>query len=65
MSSFERRFILSLISSGLYKDDFVSNGNYGIKYKVIKNSDEYIDLISDDGVFRMPDLKIVFGGRNE
>ena len=65
VSSFERRFILSLISSGLYKDDFVSNGNYGIKYKVIKNSNEYIDLISDDGVLRMPDLKIVFGGRNE
>ncbi len=64
ISQFERRFILSLITNGLYKDDFVSNGEHGIKYIVVKVSDNYIDLVSDDGTLQMPDLKIVFGDEN-
>ena len=65
ISQFERRFILSLISNGINKNKYVNDSEHGVKYIVVKNSDEYIDLISDDGVFHMPDLKIVFGDRNE
>ena len=65
ISQFERRFILSLISNGINKNKYVNDSEHGVKYIVVKNSDEYIDLISDDGVFHMPDLKIVFGDRSE
>lgn len=65
ISQFERRFILSLISNGIKEKKYINDSEHGIKYLVVKNSDKYIDLVSDDGVFRMPDLKIVFGDKDE
>ncbi len=65
ITKFERRFILSLISSGINKDGYTYNGEHGIYFKVTKISDDEILLKSIDGVFSMPDFKIEFGGQNE
>lgn len=65
ITKFERRFILSLITSGLKKDGFIYNGEHGIYFKVSKISEDKIELISDDGTFTMPDFLIEFGGQNE
>lgn len=65
ISKFERRFILSLITSGLNKKGFTYNGEHGIKFKVITKSSELVELKSSDGTFTMPDLLIEFGGTNE
>lgn len=65
VTRFERRFILSLITKGIKSNDYVLNGEYGIYYKVVKSSDEYITLDSEDGTLEMPDFSIYFGGKNE
>ena len=66
ISRFERRFILSLLTQGMKKKgEYVYNGEHGISYKVIKQSEDSIELLSEDGCFTMPDLEIVFGGQNE
>ena len=47
------------------KGQYIYNGEHGISYKVIQQSDNWIELLSEDGCFTMQDLKIVFGGKNE
>ena len=64
VSRFERRFILSMITSGLKTKDYLLDGEHGIYYKVTKQSDNYVTLDSDDGTFEMPDFLIEFGGKN-
>ncbi len=66
ISTIERRFILSLLSSGMRNmGKLVYNGEHGIHFKVEKQSDEWITIQSDDGIFEMQDFVIIFGGENE
>lgn len=65
ISKFERRFILSLVSSGIHKNKSIYNGEHGIYFKVVKASDEKIKLISEDGILEMPDIVIEIGEKNE
>jgi len=58
ISKFERRFILSLVSSGIKKNKIVYNGEHGIKFKVDIVSNNNIILKSEDGTFEMPDVVI-------
>ncbi len=64
VSRFERRFILNMITIGIKNNDYVLDGEYGIYYKVTKQSEEYVTLDSEDGTFEMPDFLIEFGGKN-
>ena len=65
ISKFERRFILSLITSGINKDGYAYNGEHGIYFKVTKASEQEIKMTCSDGIFTMPDLIIEFGGSHE
>lgn len=65
ISKFERRFILSLVSVGINKKNYVYNGELGIKFKVLKNSNDYIKLVSVDGILEMPDVFIEIGEIDE
>ena len=64
VTRFERRFILSMITSGVKTKDYVLDGEHGIYYKVTKQSEEYVTLDSEDGILEMPDFLIEFGGKN-
>lgn len=65
VSTFERRFILNLITKGINNNSYTLNGEHGIYYKVEKLSNNTITLQSTDGSLQMPDLSIVFGGNDE
>ena len=65
ISKFERRFILSLITSGVKSEDYIYNGEHSIYFKVRKRSEEEIELKSEDGTLKMPDFVIEFGGKHE
>lgn len=65
ISKFERRFILSLVSTGINKQKTVYNGEHGFYFHIIKESNEKIKLESEDGVLEMPDLVIEIGDKNE
>lgn len=64
VTRFERRFILSMITSGIKTKNYVLDGEHGIYYKVTKQSEAYVTLDSEDGVLEMPDFLIEFGGKN-
>ncbi len=61
IESFERRFILSLLTKANGKD-IVKNTEYGVLYKIEKIDDTKAKLISIDGVLTMDNIKIVFIG---
>ena len=61
IESFERRFILSLLTKGINKD-IVKNTEYGVLYKVEKIDDTKIEMKSIDGILTMDNIKIVFIG---
>ena len=63
IETFERRFILSLITKSNYLDDeLIKNAEYGVFYKINKINDEEVKLSSIDGILTMPNIKIIFLG---
>lgn len=64
IESFERRFILSLLTNGVHKD-VVKNNEFGVLYKVDKINDEEIELVSVDGTLTLNNYKITFIGDND
>lgn len=61
IESFERRFILSLITKGMHKE-VVKNNEYGVSYKIEKIDESEAKLISIDGILTLDNIKIVFIG---
>ncbi len=64
IESFERRFILSLLTKAGGKN-IVKNTEYGVLYKIEKIDENEAKLISIDGVLTMDNIKIVFVGEKD
>ncbi|MBP3920758.1 MAG: TIGR02677 family protein [Bacilli bacterium] len=63
IESFERRFILSLLTMGINKG-IVKNNEFNILYSVEKINDDIVELVSVDGTLTLNNYRIVFIGDN-